>query len=112
MKKTRHQNLDGAYFGTTLAGIFFLTYPERIPQNSIVFPETSERVPRPKATPVEIDNWQSDSEPSEEERPNRPRKEVPEPPQPEVYEAKIFGFGVSEFARNGGRMGWLRKVPE
>ena len=40
-RSTRHDHIDGAYFGTTFAHLFFLTYPEMKPQ-----PSTAKYVPR------------------------------------------------------------------
>jgi len=32
-RQTRLQNIDGAYFGTTFAGFFIMTFPQRIPKS-------------------------------------------------------------------------------
>eukprot|EP00742_Colponemidia_sp_Colp-10_P002773 GILJ01002965.1.p1 GENE.GILJ01002965.1~~GILJ01002965.1.p1 ORF type:complete len:287 (-),score=27.94 GILJ01002965.1:104-964(-) len=34
-RSTRHTNLDGAYFGTSFAHLFFMTYPELIPTKPV-----------------------------------------------------------------------------
>ena len=36
-RSTKHANLDGAYFGTTFAHLFLLSYPDLIPPKSAQF---------------------------------------------------------------------------
>lgn len=45
-KSARQCNIDGAYFGTTFAHLFLLTYPNRIPRGAPPYTKPNEYVPR------------------------------------------------------------------
>ncbi|ORY76910.1 hypothetical protein BCR35DRAFT_305674 [Leucosporidium creatinivorum] len=79
-------DVKGAFFGTTFPHLLFQTYP-------VAF---SLPPPAPAPAPASVSN-----------------KEVREPTNPltslsKVYVPRIYGFKVSERARSGPRMQWLR----
>ncbi|KDE05267.1 hypothetical protein, variant [Microbotryum lychnidis-dioicae p1A1 Lamole] len=88
---SRYQGVDGAFFGTTFPHLLFQTYPS--PLN---FPP-----PAPAPDPTDSD-------------PNPTRRELTTPTTSlaKVYVPKIYGFKVSERARSGPRMQWLRMRPK
>ena len=92
--------LTGAFFGTTFAHLFFQSYRELAP------------APFYKPTP------QSTPHSSEEELPEPSTFTNPNPhggqkkPEGRVYRPKIYGFRVSELAKSGPRMQWMRMRPQ
>ncbi|KAH0565932.1 hypothetical protein GP486_000685 [Trichoglossum hirsutum] len=116
---SRFQSVDGAFFGTTFGCLFFMTFPEL-------------------EVGVKLDNmngltgtYLSGLKGLRHSSNNAPGSSVPEPPpnQPatingvtptnlapglgpgRIYEPRIYGFRVSERARSGPRMKWLRMRP-
>jgi casein kinase II subunit beta len=96
----------GAFFGTTFAPLFFQTYPELLsvpfyapspPSRSASRPIS----PSPSPTPVGGETLINPN-------PHGGQK----PALGKVYTPRIYGFKVSERARNGPRMKWLRERPE
>ncbi|SGY19313.1 BQ5605_C014g07614 [Microbotryum silenes-dioicae] len=85
------QQMASAFFGTTFPHLLFQTYPS--PLN---FPP-----PAPAPNPTDSD-------------PNPTRRELTTPTTSlaKVYVPKIYGFKVSERARSGPRMQWLRMRPK
>ncbi|KWU42160.1 hypothetical protein RHOSPDRAFT_7961, partial [Rhodotorula sp. JG-1b] len=81
---SRFQGVDGAFFGTTFPHMLFQTYPS--PTN----------LPMPAPAP---------SDPSKRE-PTTPTTSLSK-----VYVPRIYGFKVSERARSGPRMQWMRMRP-
>ncbi|GAA5977558.1 hypothetical protein JCM10908_005017 [Rhodotorula pacifica] len=81
---SRFQGVDGAFFGTTFPHMLFQTYP----------PPTN--LPMPAPAP---------SDPSKRE-PTTPMTSLSK-----VYVPRIYGFKVSERARSGPRMQWMRMRP-
>ncbi|KAK4050184.1 casein kinase 2 regulatory subunit [Microbotryomycetes sp. JL221] len=80
---SRFQGVDGAFFGTTFPHLLFQTYPTAV---SLPTP-----APAPSSGPRESTN--------------------PSTSLAKVYVPKIYGFKVSEKARSGPRMQWLRMRP-
>lgn len=80
---SRFQGVDGAFFGTTFPHLLFQTYPSAV------------TLPTPTAAPT--------SGPRE---PTTPLTSLAK-----IYIPKIYGFKVSEKARSGPRMQWLRMRP-
>jgi casein kinase II subunit beta len=104
----RRTDVPGAFFGTTFAPLFFQTYPEFLAAPFYASPSTSSSTP--------ADRGYSPS-PS----PSRVGGETFTNPNPHggqkaalgrVYVPRIYGFKVSERARSGPRMRWLRERPE
>ncbi|GAA5886788.1 hypothetical protein JCM6882_005890 [Rhodosporidiobolus microsporus] len=81
---SRFQGVDGAFFGTTFPHLLFQTYP---PPSSL---------PAPSPAPATA----HDREPT-----------TPQTSLSKVYVPRIYGFKVSERARSGPRMMWMRMRP-
>ncbi|KAL5488096.1 CKB1 [Sanghuangporus weigelae] len=100
---SRYQGVDGAFFGTTFAHLFFQTYREFAPA-PFYKPSSSGGSTR---SPV----GNQTSEPSQKfENPNQYGGQ--KAATGKVYTPKIYGFRVSERAKGGPRMRWLRLRPE
>ncbi|KAJ9107890.1 hypothetical protein QFC19_002633 [Naganishia cerealis] len=112
---SKYQNVDGAFFGTSFPTLFFQTYPEFL---SVPFKWYD--------NPTAAASSTSDNNPSNEPPSSMPTDaykntiSFPKSPNPhggtrqpvgKVYEPRIYGFRVSERARSGPRMGWLRDRP-
>lgn len=111
---SRFQTVDGAFFGTTFGCLFFMT-----------FPDLEIGTPRPSA----VGDLSATSRSSNSTL-LTPTSIKALPPQPlningmatsnlapglgdgSIYEPKIYGFRVSERAKSGPRMKWLREKPE
>ncbi|KAE9985663.1 hypothetical protein EG328_007077 [Venturia inaequalis] len=111
---SRFQTVDGAFFGTTFGCLFFMT-----------FPDLEIAMPRP-STSGDL----STTSRSSNSTLLTPTSSKALPPQPliingigtsnlapglgdgSIYEPKIYGFRVSERAKSGPRMKWLREKPE
>lgn len=123
---SRFQSVDGAFFGTTFGCLFFMTFPEldvgtRVDSNSLS-PATT------NTTTTMTDKSRSSSLASSNPIPGTTPPEIP-PNQPSIingitpsnlapglgpgktYEPRIYGFRVSERAKSGPRMKWLRMRP-
>lgn len=118
---SRFQTVDGAFFGTTFGCLFFMTFPEL---------EVGGQKPVSDATPSSSTGHGRSSSLTSGSAPPVPSssKTQPQqqPPQPETingvapknlapglgmgnfYEPRIYGFRVSEYAKTGPRMKWLR----
>jgi len=81
----------GAFFGTTFAPLFFQTYPELLSQ-PFFDPNAPAPTPDAEMTPPDPHGGQR-------------------PALGKIYEPRIYGFKVSERARTGPRMKWLRERP-
>lgn len=99
----------GAYFGSTFAALFFQTYPELLAQpfapspSSLPQSTTTSTAPSPSPSPYAPVGGETITNPNPHggQRPALGR----------VYTPKIYGFKVSERARSGPRMRWLRDRP-
>ncbi|SCV73939.1 BQ2448_6369 [Microbotryum intermedium] len=87
---SRYQGVDGAFFGTTFPHLLFQTYP-----SPLTFP--------PPAPAHSTTN----SDPATRREPTTPMTSLAK-----VYVPRIYGFKVSERARSGPRMQWLRMRPK
>ncbi|KXS12593.1 casein kinase II beta subunit [Gonapodya prolifera JEL478] len=138
----RYQKVDGAAFGPTFPHLLFLTYPELVPAQSIILPESARKASpalqlpsdslRPGVTPSSssttlygvgvhtVQGSDSDSGPGRgpEQRRDGPQSSIggganvaagSVEPDMQMYTPKVFGFRLSELARTGPRMGWLRE---
>ncbi|OCF75637.1 casein kinase II subunit beta [Kwoniella mangroviensis CBS 8886] len=103
---SKYASVDGAFFGTTFSPLFFQQYPELLSapfftsSNPQAQPSSSSRV-SPSESPVggvTITNPNSFG--------------GQKPALGKVYIPRIYGFKVSERARSGPRMKWLRERPE
>ncbi|GMK57634.1 hypothetical protein CspeluHIS016_0404680 [Cutaneotrichosporon spelunceum] len=101
---SKYSQVDGAFFGTSFAPLFFQTYPELLsaPFAPTEQPATSASTPSSRSSPSRI----------AESIVNPNAYGGQRPALNKVYAARIFGFKVSERARSGPRMRWLRERPE
>ena len=97
---SRFQTVDGAFFGRTFGALFLLTFPE------YDLSKKGQEVLGGRSASVSGEN-------EEREKINgmNAHNLAPGLGKGKVYEPKIYGFKVSERARSGPRMGWLRKRP-
>ena len=91
---SRYGGVDGAFFGTTFAHLFFHTYREYAPVPFI-----------PKRSPASPPNSQTHLVQNPNSYGGQKR------PEHRVYIPRIYGFKVSERSRSGPRMAWLRTRP-
>ncbi|KAL1952761.1 hypothetical protein VTO42DRAFT_4284 [Malbranchea cinnamomea] len=105
---SRFHSVDGAFFGTTFAHLFFMTFPEL---------DVAARADNPVSP---TDNSPDQSPSSQALSPRQPTQIngvlstnlAPGLGQGKIYEPRIYGFKVSERARSGPRMKWLRMKPD
>lgn len=100
---SRFSGVDGAFFGTTFAHLFFHTYREYCPAPFTPGRRTTASSPNhlsstsgggPNIPPINPNQWGGQKR-----------------PESRVYTPKIYGFKVSERAKSGPRMAWLRMRP-
>ena len=127
---SRFQTVDGAFFGTTFGCLFFMTFPEldvggTKPQHPAELSPSTASLPNATRT----SSFTSQPIPGPSTQPNGvPQQQLP-PSQPDVingvavrnlapglgpgniFEPRIYGFKVSEVAKTGPRMKWLRSRP-
>jgi len=94
---SRFQTVDGAFFGRTFGALFLLTFPEY--DLSKPASESVTNLPLAGADGQETINGFYG------------RNTAPGLGPGKIYEPKIYGFRVSEMARSGPRMKWLRDKP-
>ncbi|CZR60951.1 probable casein kinase II subunit beta [Phialocephala subalpina] len=103
---SRFQTVDGAFFGRTFGALFLLTFPDYD-----ITKKGAERISNlehPNARGATLNN---DSEEKEKINGMNASNLAPGLGKGNTYEPKIYGFKVSERARSGPRMGWLRDKP-
>ncbi|KAF5390575.1 hypothetical protein D9757_002734 [Collybiopsis confluens] len=100
---SRFSGVDGAFFGTTFAHLFFQTYRELAPAPFWKAPASSSHSPRSSTGSV-VHNSSAFVNPN----PHGGQKRA----AGYVYVPRIYGFKVSERAKCGPRMQWLRLRPE
>jgi len=93
---SRFQTVDGAFFGRTFGALFLLTFPE--------YDLTKRGVEFLSNTRIQ--------EGSEIINGVYARNIAPGLGRNRIYQPKIYGFRVSELARSGPRMQWLRNRPD
>lgn len=95
---SRFQTVDGAFFGRTFGALFLLTFPDYdlTKRGADVLSQTASRV----GIQNELLNG------------FYAKNIAPGLGKGRIYEPKIYGFRVSERARSGPRMQWLRERPE
>ncbi|KAJ2920054.1 hypothetical protein MD484_g336, partial [Candolleomyces efflorescens] len=102
---SRFQGVDGAFFGTTFAHLFFQTYRELAPAPFWKAPSTGESPLSPRNV---TGGGSNRSSPFTNPNPYGGQKRA----NGYVYVPRIYGFKVSERAKSGPRMQWLRLRPE
>lgn len=98
---SRFQTVDGAFFGRTFAALFLMTFPEY---------DISKRATEPLNTAANARNAGAVERPSINGM--FAHNLAPGLGGGNIYEQRIYGFKVSERARSGPRMQWLRDRPE
>ncbi|KAL6309668.1 casein kinase II regulatory subunit-domain-containing protein [Sparassis latifolia] len=99
---SRFQGVDGAFFGTTFAHLFFQSYRELAPAPFWKPPTSSGSSTSPRSS-GDSSNATQFVNPNTHGGQKRAAGKV--------YIPKIYGFRVSERAKNGPRMQWLRLRP-
>ncbi|KAK3682397.1 casein kinase II regulatory subunit-domain-containing protein [Podospora appendiculata] len=94
---SRFQTVDGAFFGRTFGGLFLLTFPEFDLSKS-----ATEGVTNLTRAPTDDNSMLNGV---------YARNVAPGLGPGKIYQPKIYGFKVSEVARSGPRMQWLRNKP-
>jgi casein kinase II subunit beta len=97
---SRFQTVDGAFFGRTFGALFLLTFPDYDISKKGVEALTATR-----------SITASGDDEKEKINGMNAHNLAPGLGKGKVYEPKIYGFKVSERARSGPRMAWLRKRP-
>lgn len=131
---SRFQSVDGAFFGTTFGCLFFMTFPElRVGGTNIAFGPTPDALADFSTTTTTTHRKRRSSLTNVSDTfasvPPVAAQPTPLPTQPttingfgaenmapglgksNIYEPRIYGFRVSEFAKSGPRMKWLRQKP-
>lgn len=103
---SRFQTVDGAFFGRTFGALFLLTFPDYDISKKGAEVLSAGHGPRPVPTSHIADN-------DDREKINgvNAHNLAPGLGAGKAYQAKIYGFKVSERARSGPRMQWLRSKP-
>lgn len=99
---SRFQTVDGAFFGRTFGALFLMTFPDYdlSKKGEAVGGSHSSRVLQA-----------ADNDDKEKINGMTASNLAPGLGPGNMYEPKIYGFRVSERARSGPRMGWLRDRP-
>lgn len=135
---SRFQSVDGAFFGTTFGCLFFMTFPDLevaakgdMLNLASTHPVFASGKPQSTTSLPPLDHTKSRSSSLTSSIPATPSVSPPEQPliQPtmingmatnnlapglgfgRVHEPRIYGFRVSERAKTGPRMKWLRTKP-
>lgn len=98
---SRFQTVDGAFFGRTFGALFLLTFPE---------------YDLSKNGPEALHLGPAQCRLTEEERQHQlngfyHKNTAPGLGRNKIYQPRIYGFRVSELAKSGPRMQWLRDKP-
>ncbi|KAH8697243.1 casein kinase II beta subunit CKB1 [Talaromyces proteolyticus] len=120
---SRFQSVDGAFFGTTFGCLFFMTFPELdVGGNraeSILSPASLSAGTTNQSRSSSLTSSIALTAPTQEQPPNQPAQINgmltsnfgPGLGPGKIYEPRIYGFRVSERAKSGPRMQWLRMKP-
>jgi casein kinase II subunit beta len=100
---SRFQTVDGAFFGRTFGALFLLTFPD--------YDISKRGADSLSGSHGRGASHNSDGEDKEKINGMNVQNLGPGLGRGKVYEPKIFGFKVSERARSGPRMTWLRNRP-
>ncbi len=104
---SRFQTVDGAFFGRTFGALFLLTFPEYdlTKHGAEILSASNSMVQGNNSSRLSLDeNVMTNG--------MYVRNIAPSLGRSKIYEPKIYGFRVSEIARSGPRMQWLRDKPE
>lgn len=104
---SRFQTVDGAFFGRTFGALFLLTFPDY--DISKKGSEAISGLQPPRALQA---STTADGDEKEKINGMNAHNLAPCLGKGNLYEPKIYGFKVSERARSGPRMSWLRNRPD
>ena len=138
---SRFQAVDGAFFGTTFGCLFFMTFPDldlsptrsrhqtEADSSAIAAQQNNAEALVTASRSSSLTLPAAPGMPPTPQYPTRKEEPVVLPEQPstingmatsnvapglgtgKIYEPRIYGFRVSERAKGGPRMGWLRGKP-
>ncbi|KAF4632936.1 hypothetical protein G7Y89_g5185 [Cudoniella acicularis] len=100
---SRFQTVDGAFFGRTFGALFLLTFPDYD-----ISKKGADTLSHGRGAAASM---ASDGEDKEKINGMNVQNLAPGLGRGKMYEPKIYGFKVSERARSGPRMAWLRNRP-
>lgn len=106
---SRFQTVDGAFFGRTFGALFLMTFPDYDVSKKATDALTS-AAPGSSRTPVVAAGAREEEKPSINGM--LAHNLAPGLGRGKIYEPRIYGFRVSERARSGPRMQWLRSRPD
>lgn len=113
---SRFQTVDGAFFGRTFGALFLLTFPEydlsKHGADAISNIPTSTTTSLPHSATTVSSSGRMSVDESLMINGVYARNTAPGLGRAKIYEPRIYGFRVSEMARSGPRMQWLRDKPE
>lgn len=98
---SRFQTVDGAFFGRTFGALFLLTFPD--------YDYSKHGADLLANNALHISRRSGEDDPMVNGM--HARNIAPGLGPGKIYEPKIYGFKVSELARSGPRMQWLRDKP-
>ena len=102
---SRFQTVDGAFFGRTFGALFLLTFPDYDISKGV---QAIAGLPHPRGSAT---SNSADGDEKEKINGMNASNLAPGLGEGHMYSPKIYGFKVSERARSGPRMGWLRNRP-
>lgn len=106
---SRFQGVDGAFFGTTFAHLFFQSYRELAPAPFCKpLPANPVNSPSVRSPHSSSSSTSRGAAPFVNPNPHGGQKRA----AGAIYLPRIYGFKVSERAKSGPRMQWLRLRPE
>lgn len=117
---SRFHGVDGAFFGTTFPHLLYQCYRDLLP--SIIAPKPTTELPDhqvqfgplpPGQTDgtTEVAEYTSTDSAAPVHRTILPDQLGKRVPYSRIYTPKIYGFKVSEYAKTGPRMKWMRMRP-
>ena len=118
---SRFQSVDGAFFGTTFGCLFFMTFPEldiggtKALENGKAVQSSDPNLPDGKSPPTAASTQRHRTYQVDVEiniNGVSAHNLAPGLGIGNIYEPRIYGFRVSELARIGPRMRWLRMKPD
>lgn len=118
---SRFQTVDGAFFGTTFPPLFFLTFPDLEVSASASIPPSISGAPGSSGSGAPPGYKPSPSQLKKQKEERGEMRTIngvlecniaPGLGKSKSYEMKIYGFKVSERAKGGPRMKWLRSRPD
>ncbi|KAF2856077.1 hypothetical protein T440DRAFT_463409 [Plenodomus tracheiphilus IPT5] len=110
---SRFQTVDGAFFGTTFPSLFFMTFTDLDIGGGLRANASSTIDALAQLNAQSADGKPRNTTPSNVTSINgvAPHNLAPGLGTGSIYEPRIYGFRVSERARSGPRMKWLRMRP-